>query len=89
MNVDRLCRCKTFDQVVTFQKGTPQFNRLMGSPNLSSKFFAFTNHHNAIGNKLPIKIVLMPKQVPVQDAPEIPGKARPIIGEFWAALICA
>lgn len=52
-----------FTEVLTFKTGTPQFDRYMGSPNLNSKFFSFINHHNALGNKVPVKIVVIPKQV--------------------------
>ena len=51
-----------FDQVLTFEHGTPQFNRYMGSPSLFSKFYSFGNHHNAIGNKIPDKVIVIPKQ---------------------------
>ncbi|USW57234.1 hypothetical protein Slin15195_G105530 [Septoria linicola] len=53
-----------FEQVLTFQRGTPQFDRIMGSPNFSSKFYSFGNHHNALGNKVPDKVVVAPKQAP-------------------------
>ncbi|KAK8003963.1 hypothetical protein PG989_003682 [Apiospora arundinis] len=52
-----------YSQVMTFEHGTPQFDRYMGSPNINSKFFSWGNHHNAIGNKQVDKIVVIPKQV--------------------------
>lgn len=55
-----------FDKVLTFQRGHPEtgaaFDRFMGSPNLSSKFYSFANHHNEIGNRVPYKVVVSPKQ---------------------------
>ncbi|SMR51210.1 unnamed protein product [Zymoseptoria tritici ST99CH_1E4] len=51
-----------FDQILTFNSGTPAFNRIMGSPNFRSKFLAYGYHHNAIGNKVPDKVVVAPKQ---------------------------
>ncbi|KAI1868396.1 hypothetical protein JX265_007219 [Neoarthrinium moseri] len=64
-----------FSEVMTFNRGTPQFERYMGSPNINSKFFSYGNHHNAIGNKIVDKIVIIPKQA------ENSG------GKFTAALI--
>lgn len=52
-----------FKQVLTFERGTPQFERFMGSPNFFSKFFSFSNHREAIGNKVPDKVIVAPKQV--------------------------
>ncbi|KAK8132089.1 hypothetical protein PG999_000262 [Apiospora kogelbergensis] len=51
-----------YSQVMTFEHDTAQFERYMGSPNLNSKFFSWGNHHNAIGNKVVDKIVIIPKQ---------------------------
>lgn len=51
-----------FTQVLTFQRNTPQFDRYMGSPNMNSKLYSFANHHNAIGNKIPTSIIVIPKQ---------------------------
>jgi hypothetical protein len=56
-------KMQPFEQVLTFQHGTPQFERFMGSPNINSKFYYFINHHNAIGNKTPEKVIVIPKQV--------------------------
>jgi len=53
-----------FDQVLTFKSGTPQFDRIMGSPNFKSKFFAFGNHHNDIGDPVPDKVIVIPKDAP-------------------------
>ncbi|KAI1840390.1 hypothetical protein JX266_013398 [Neoarthrinium moseri] len=64
-----------FSEVLTFNRGTPQFDRYMGSPNIKSKFFSYGNHHNAIGNKVVDKIIIIPKQA------ENSG------GKFTAALI--
>lgn len=52
-----------FDQVLTFKSGTPQFDRYMGSPNFGSKFFSFGNHHNAMGDGIPDKVIVIPKDV--------------------------
>ncbi|OAQ59216.1 hypothetical protein VFPPC_16897 [Pochonia chlamydosporia 170] len=51
-----------FTQVLTFQRNTPQFDRYMGSPNMNSKLYSFANHHNAIGNKIPTSIIVIPKK---------------------------
>lgn len=51
-----------FNQVLIFPRGTPEFDRYMGSPNFNSKFFSFANHHEAIGNKVPDKVIVIPKQ---------------------------
>ncbi|CAG8957506.1 hypothetical protein HYFRA_00011488 [Hymenoscyphus fraxineus] len=51
-----------FSEILTFNRGTPQFDRIMGSPNFNSKFYSFANHHNAIGNKVPDKVIVVPKQ---------------------------
>lgn len=51
-----------FDQRKTFEKGTKEFDRFVGSPNFGSKFFGYGNHHNAIGNKIPYKVTIVPKQ---------------------------
>ncbi|CAK3917485.1 Hypothetical predicted protein [Lecanosticta acicola] len=56
------------DKVLTFKSGTPQFERYMGSDNLKSKFYAFANHHWAIGNKIPDQIIVVPKQAMKTDA---------------------
>nr|POE51814.1 hypothetical protein CFP56_26021 [Quercus suber] len=51
-----------FEQVLTFEHGSPGFDQFMGSPNIRSKFYAFGNHHNAIGSKVPDRIIVIPKQ---------------------------
>ena len=53
-----------FNQVLTFAKDTdkPQFLRFMGSPNLASKFYAFSNHHNALDDNVPTSITIIPRQ---------------------------
>jgi hypothetical protein len=43
---------------------TKWFERLLGSDNINSKIFAFTNHHNALGNPNIDSIVTIPKMVP-------------------------
>lgn len=73
---------KPFDQMLSFNRGTAEFTRFMGSPNLASKFFGFANHHRAINNRVPTKIVIMPKQVETKGTdPKVP------IGQLWAALV--
>lgn len=52
-----------FDQVLTFESGSSQFDRIMGSPNFGSKFLGFGHHHNAIGDKIPDKVIVIPKDV--------------------------
>lgn len=54
---------KTFADRVTFAAGSKQFQRLMGSPNFKSKLLGMSNHHNALGNKVPISVTTAPKQV--------------------------
>lgn len=56
-----------FDKVLTFERGTPQFYRYMGSDNIRSTIFSFGNHHHAIGNKIIDKIIVIPKQVQGSD----------------------
>ena len=56
-----------FDKMLTFNRGTPQFDRFMGSEIIWSKVVSFTNHHNAIGNKIIEKIVVVPKQAKNSD----------------------
>lgn len=54
---------KPLSEMLRFQRGSPQFNRFMGSPNVHSKFFGFANHHGAIGNKIPKEFIVIPRQV--------------------------
>lgn len=71
-----------FSQVLTFKSGTPQFDRYMGSPNFGSKWLSFINHHNAIGNAVPDKIVVIPKDY------ELPGSKPPVtVGTLTAAVV--
>jgi hypothetical protein len=67
-----------FSHVVTFAKDTPEFNRYMGSDNINSKFFGFGNHHNALGNKRPVEIIIVPKQATEvrQKSPQPNSKAK-------------
>jgi hypothetical protein len=76
-----------FDRVLTFERGTEQFKRYMGSPNLGSKFYAFANHHRAISNRVPSKIVIMPKQVKVEGVIVEEGEPPERVGQLCAALI--
>ncbi|KAG5983916.1 hypothetical protein E4U55_006699 [Claviceps digitariae] len=55
-------RGQPFTQILTFERGTAEFNRFMGSPNFNSKFFSFANHHDALGNKVPYKVIVIPMQ---------------------------
>ncbi|KAG5923432.1 hypothetical protein E4U42_004963 [Claviceps africana] len=55
-------RGQPFSEVLTFERGTAEFNRFMGSPSFSSKFLSFANHHNAIDNKVPQRVIVMPEQ---------------------------
>lgn len=55
-------RKQPYTQILTFERGTTQFERIMGSPNFASRFFSFANHHNALGDKIPKRIVVAPKQ---------------------------
>ncbi|KAG6099711.1 hypothetical protein E4U30_006153 [Claviceps sp. LM220 group G6] len=57
-------RKQPFKEILTFPRGSPEFNRFMGSPNFSSKFYSFANHHNAIGNKVPDKVIVMTREHP-------------------------
>jgi hypothetical protein len=67
-----------FSHVVTFAKDTPEFNRYMGSDNINSNFFGFGNHHNALGNKRPVEIIIVPKQATEvrQKSPQPNSKAK-------------
>ncbi|KAK2599120.1 hypothetical protein QQS21_005381 [Conoideocrella luteorostrata] len=81
-----------FSQVLTFRRGTPQFNRYMGSPNFNSKFYSFANHHDSIGNKIPTSIVVIPKQVEnpkkgIDYKPGDPKPQTPTIGKLMAAVV--
>lgn len=58
---------KSFDNVLTFERGSAQFNRIMGSPNFRSKMYGYGNHHNAIGGKVPNKVIVVPKQAQADD----------------------
>ncbi|CAG8956015.1 hypothetical protein HYFRA_00008871 [Hymenoscyphus fraxineus] len=53
-----------YTKALTFERGTPQFDRYMGSPNIWSKFWGFGNHHNALGKPIPMRIIITPTQVP-------------------------
>ncbi|KAG6010739.1 hypothetical protein E4U21_004127 [Claviceps maximensis] len=55
-------RRQSFNEILTFEHGSPEFNRYMGSPNFKSKFYSFANHHGSIANKTPDKVVVIPKQ---------------------------
>jgi hypothetical protein len=80
-------RKATFEQVLTFERGTPQFDRYIGSPNIGSKLFGLANHHNAISNREPSKIVIMPKQVKLEGVFPEPGEPPERVGQLWAALV--
>ncbi|CAG8977876.1 hypothetical protein HYALB_00001753 [Hymenoscyphus albidus] len=52
-----------YTKVLTFERGTPQFDRYIGSPNIWSKFWGFGNHHNALGKPILMRIIVTPAQV--------------------------
>jgi hypothetical protein len=57
-------RNKPFEQVLTFtpEHNKAAFDRFMGTPNISSKLFGFSNHYIALGRNPPRSIVVIPQQ---------------------------